>query len=204
MSGRRLFVFVEGSDDERFFARIIRPRLQAKYSSVELITYACMKSAKVSKFVKGIRSMNHEYILVADIDREKSVQDKKLVLLSRFDEIDENRIVVIIKEIESWYLAGLDEKAAHHLGLRYLGHTDFVTKEHFNSWIPRGYTSRISFMIECLRYFSISEAVTKNRSFRFFMGRYILEKERPDVAAANQESPGSEKVQKKYNPSQDT
>lgn len=175
MNGRKLFIFVEGSDDERFFSRIVRPRLENRYEAVEIILFACMKSVKVSRFIQGIRSLSHDYIIVTDIDQEADVHRKKEVIMSRFDGIDDDRIVVIIREIESWYLAGLDEKSSAGLGVRFIGHTDFVTKEHFNSWIPRRYSSRIAFMAECLRHFSLTTAVKKNRSFRFFMRRYILE-----------------------------
>ena len=100
MAARRLFIFVEGSDDVRFFETIIKPRFQHAFESVELITFACTKSVKVDRFIRGINAMHHSYIIVTDIDFEKSVPAKKNIILSRFSEADYQHIMVIIQEIE--------------------------------------------------------------------------------------------------------
>ena len=73
MVARRLFIFVEGSDDVRFFETIIKPRFEHVFESVELITFACTKSVKVDRFIRGINAMGHSYIIVTDIDFEKSI-----------------------------------------------------------------------------------------------------------------------------------
>ncbi len=174
MATKRLFIFVEGSDDVRFFDTIIKPRLEHAFESVELITFACTKSVKVDRFIKGINEMQHSYLIVTDIDFEKNVNGKKSVILSRFSEADYQHIMVIIQEIESWYLAGIDENGGKALGISIPAHTDSVTKEHFIGLIPRFYPSKIAFMIEVLKHFSLSVAVEKNRSFRFFVEHYLI------------------------------
>ena len=174
MAARRLFIFVEGSDDVRFFETIIKPRFEHVFESVELITFACTKSVKVDRFIRGINAMGHSYIIVTDIDFEKSIPAKKNIILSRFDEADYSHVMVIIQEIESWYIAGIDESGAKALGIHVPARTDFVTKEHFVGWIPRYYPSKIAFMIEVLKHFSLSVAVEKNRSFRFFIEHYVI------------------------------
>jgi hypothetical protein len=174
MAARRLFIFVEGSDDVRFFETIIKPRFEHAFESVELIMFACTKSVKVDRFIRGIKAMHHNYIIVTDIDFEKSVNDKKTIIMSRFSEADYNNIMVIIQEIESWYLAGIDDNGAKALGIHVPARTDFVTKEHFIRWIPRYYPSKIAFMVEVLKHFSLSVAVEKNKSFRFFMEHYVI------------------------------
>lgn len=174
MAARRLFIFVEGSDDVRFFETIIKPRFVQLFDSVELITFACTKSVKVDRFIRGINAMKQSYIIVTDIDFEKSVPAKKSIILSRFSEADFQHIMVIIKEIESWYLAGIDDNGAKALGIHVPARTDFVTKEHFIGLIPRYYPSKIAFMIEILKHFSLSVAVEKNKSFRFFIDHYVI------------------------------
>jgi len=42
MSERRLYLFVEGNDDERFFAKIVVPLLEPQYKSVHIVKFACM------------------------------------------------------------------------------------------------------------------------------------------------------------------
>ncbi len=81
---------------------------------------------------------------------------------------------MVIKEIESWYYAGLSRESALALGVPDLASTDALIKEDFNHLIPRKYDSRIDFMFEILKYFSLESARTKNNSFRFFVDRYQL------------------------------
>jgi hypothetical protein len=171
----RIFILVEGEDDVRFFGRIIKPLLINRYDAVEIIPYASIKRTKVDNFLKSIRLMNSDYIFVADIDAEQSVRDKKQVLYSHFSHIDGGSIIVVIKEIESWYYAGLTQESVQDLEVPNLPLTDDLTKEDFNRLIPRKYDSRIDFMFEILKYFSIDSARKKNHSFRFFIERYHLE-----------------------------
>jgi hypothetical protein len=174
MKERRLFILVEGNDDERFFSRIIRPIFADMYASVEIVMFACMKNEKVYRFVRSIIEMGHDYILCADIDREESVRAKKKVLNERYGLFENDHMVIIIREIESWYLAGLDERAQHRLGIRQYGATDYITKEIFNGMIPRHYTSRIAFMGDIITLFSPHAAQQRNRSFAFFCHKYHL------------------------------
>jgi hypothetical protein len=170
----RLFILVEGEDDVRFFGRIIKPLLIHRYDAVEIIPYASIKRSKVDNFLKSIRLMNNDYIFFADIDTEQSVRDKKQILYSHFSHIDGGSIIVVIKEIESWYYAGLSHESALLLDVPDLPFTDELTKEDFNRLIPKKYDSRIDFMFEILKYFSIDSAGKKNHSFRFFAERYHL------------------------------
>ncbi|MHB8164035.1 MAG: hypothetical protein ACYDDV_06750, partial [Methanoregula sp.] len=104
---KRLFILVEGEDDVRFFGRIIKPLFVSRYESIEIIPYASIKRVKVNNFLKSVRQMNNDYIFVADIDTECSVRDKKQLLYYHFDNISGHSIVIVIKEIESWYYAGI-------------------------------------------------------------------------------------------------
>ena len=171
---KRLFILVEGEDDIRFFGRIVKPFFVSRYDSVEIIPYASIRREKVNNFLKSIRLMNNDYIFVADIDTERSVRDKKQVLYYRFSHIDGGSIVVVIQEIESWYYAGLTLQSAEELGVAPLASTDALTKEDFNNLIPRQFDSRIDFMFEILKSFSLKTAIEKNRSFKFFIHRYHL------------------------------
>lgn len=167
-----LFIFVEGDDDERFFNRILSPKLQEKYDTVKIIRYATMKKEKVDNFIRSIKAMGAEYIYVTDIDNSPCVTAKKEETQKKHPNIDKDKIIVVIKEIESWYLAGLDDKACKQLKIKMnFDNTDNITKEKFNSLIPRS-TSRIDFMSEILKNFSIEIAKQKNTSFQYFVEKY--------------------------------
>ena len=173
---RKLFVWVEGASDARFFEAVLRPFLENKYNSVEVRTYATLKKTKVVNILRGIREAGNDYILVADIDQERCVTAKKEVLVKRFCNLNPRRIRVVVKEIESWYLAGLDDNVSSFLGLPVFSATDTVTKEDFNELIPEKFDSRIDFMMEMLKYFLPGVAVGKNRSFAYFIHKHHLEK----------------------------
>ena len=169
---KRLFIMVEGEDDVRFFGRLIKPLIAPRYDSVEIIPYACIKREKVNRFLKSVVLMKNDYIFVADIDNERSVRDKKQILYYRFSEIDGSKIVIVIREIESWYYAGIAGSLAQELGITDTGNTDDMTKEDFNMRMPRKFDSRIDFMFVVLKSFSLETAAKKNTSFRFFVERY--------------------------------
>jgi hypothetical protein len=171
---KRLFILVEGEDDVRFFGRIIKPLFASRYEFVEIIPYASIKREKVNNFLKSVRQMNNDYIFVADIDTERSVRDKKQILYFHFNNINGHSIVIVIKEIESWYYAGLSAASAQDIGVEDLTTTDDLFKEDFNQLMPRQFDSRIDFMFEILKSFSLQTAVLKNRSFKFFVERYHL------------------------------
>jgi hypothetical protein len=171
---KRLFIMVEGEDDVRFFGRIIKPRLVHRYDSVEIIPYACIKREKVSRFLKSVIQMGNDYIFVADIDTERSVRDKKQILYYRFSDIIGHKIVIVIAEIESWYYAGIPQESAHAFGVADLVSTESLTKEDFNRIIPQKFDSRIDFMFEILKTYSLETATKKNKSFKFFSDRYTL------------------------------
>ena len=172
---KRLYIFVEGEDDVRFFGRVMKPLFVPHYDTVEIVPYASIKRLKVNNFLKGLSEMKTDYIFVADIDTERSVRDKKQLLYHWYSNISGGSIVIVIMEIESWYYAGLLPESLQKLGLPALPSTDELTKEDFNALIPPSFDSRIDFMFEILKTFSPSVAALHNRSFKFFFDRYHLE-----------------------------
>ncbi|MDZ7724802.1 MAG: hypothetical protein U5R06_18855 [candidate division KSB1 bacterium] len=77
----------------------------------------------------------------------------------------------MIKEIESWYLAGLAEKKQRQLKIKPFKDTNDLTKEQFNQQIPNSFDSRIDFMVELLKNYSIEIAQIRNKSFSYFINR---------------------------------
>ena len=172
MGYKRLFVWVEGENDIRFFDKIIKPKLQKKYNLVEVRSYAVLKKKKIRNFLKSIKAMNAEYIYARDINDAPCVTSRKKKIQSKLRNIDESRIIVVIKEIESWYLAGLSDEDTQKLKIRSYKTTDGITKEQFHDLIPKKFDSRIDFTLEILKCFSVEIAKQKNRSFRYFVGKY--------------------------------
>jgi hypothetical protein len=176
MSYKGLYIFVEYNDDLRFFERIIKPLFEGKYDWVTLWRYAQQKKDKVSSFIRSLSKMNAKYIYTTDINDAPSVTARKQEVRGKFGDIDDDRIVVVKMEIESWYLAGLDDACCKKLGISPLQSTDDITKEQFDDLIPRKFrASRIDLLKEILKHFDIETAKQKNTSLKDFLDNYDCE-----------------------------
>lgn len=170
MTYYEIYFFIEGPDDERFINTIIIPKIDKKFRC-SVYRYACITIQKRKAFLNSVKAMDFvDYFFLCDIKSSPCVTEKKESLKNIFQlRIDENKIVIVIKEIESWYLAGLNEQKSKELGIKYLRNTDDITKEYFNNIQPEKFDSRIDFMSEVLKRFSIETAKSKNSSFKYFM-----------------------------------
>ena len=89
--------------------------------------------------------------------------------------IDTERVVVVMKEIESWYLAGFDDTVGGEMGIPSLPSTEEVTKEDFREMVPKRFrSSAVDFMAEILSGYRVEIAKDRNRSFCYLMD--LLEK----------------------------
>lgn len=174
MALRKLYIFVEGTDDALFFNKVFLHRFKKLYDDVEIIQYAQMKKSKVDLFILSINTLNFDYIMLADIDDVQTVAEKKRIIKHKFELVDIEKILIVIKEIESWYLAGLTDDFALSLGLEPIETTNTITKEDFNLYYIRSYRSRIDFMQEVLKHYSVEVACRRNRSFDYFYKKFFL------------------------------
>ena len=172
MAYKQLYIFVEGSDDEFFVANVVIPLLKPKYDLIKIWEYQQKPNKKTQNFLKAIISMGADYFFLADINSSPCKVSKKDKLQHEYGhDLDLTKAVIVVKEIESWYLAGLDETASSELKIKYLPKTNDVTKEKFESLMPSGFSLRIDFMMEVLKRFSIDQARNKNESFDYFMSK---------------------------------
>lgn len=124
------FVFVEGPDDERFITSVLGN------DKIKVIKYAREKKEYINRYIKSIKSIpNYDYIVICDIDL-KSLVEKKNAILAQFPDCEVEKIIVSIAEIESWYIAGVDEITSKAMKIKYVYYTDYITKEKFNQMIP--------------------------------------------------------------------
>jgi len=174
MDYKRLVILIEGNDDERFFESVAEPFFQERYSAIQFWQYADKNKKTRVKFIKSINLMKADYICVGDIDDVPCITAKKEKITDDFGKkITVDRIAIVVKEIESWYLAGLDEGASKKLGIRKnIKTTDNVIKEHFDQAIPKN-MPRIEFMRKILENYDVEVAEGKNRSFGYFRNKWM-------------------------------
>ena len=190
MTYRTLYILVEGGDDARFFERVVRPMFEDEFGHVQLWQYSQQEKEKVNKFLDSIRAMQGggiaDLIIVADLDESPCVTDRKEKIPSGFRSLSagqspgqptgpfsSTRILIVCREIESWYLAGLNDEECKRLGLTTtIDNTDRISKEQFLDLMPDRFDSKSEFMLEILRVFDHETARSKNSSFRYFMQNY--------------------------------
>lgn len=172
MDYKQLFLLIEGDDDERFFNEVINVKLGGKYDSIIPWKYADKKPVQIARFLRSISSMGADYLYVADINDNPCVTMKKQKVKEKLPDIENNKVVIVIREIESWYLAGLDKTKTGHFRIHFHPTTDDVSKEQFNALIPNRFDSRVDFMVEILNHFSIETAKRRNKSFAYFINKH--------------------------------
>ncbi len=188
LNDRRLFVLVERGDDERFFESVARPMFENVYDFVQLWQYSQKTKAKVNNFLNSVRVMQAngavDLVIVADLDESPCVTDRKERLQNSFRGLSSGigglskfrsstRILIVCREIESWYLAGLSDEECKRIGLASpVDSTNHIAKEQFLNLMPTRFTAKIEFMLEILKVFDYETAHTKNSSFGYFMRNY--------------------------------
>lgn len=174
MNYNPLFIFVEGPDDARFVKKVLLPVLK-DYDHVQVQEYAEEKHEKINSFIESLNSSGWKYIFLCDMDRNPCVTQKIQKELRKYRKLgDREGIFVVIKEIESWYLAGISDETSKSFGLKALANTDDITKEMFDEIKPSRFKSRVDFMSELLKYFSIDLAKSKNASFNYIASKLAL------------------------------
>lgn len=173
MEYRRLFILIEGDDDERFFDKIIVPMFGKKYDTVMLWKYAQEKNEKIINFLKSIKAMDADYIYVADNNGSPCITDRKQKVKEDFKSLEDENILVVVREIESWYLSGMSKEFSEKCGIKSFLDTEQIAKSTFNELKPKKFDSRIDFMLEILKFFCIDTAKSKNKSFCYFVEKFV-------------------------------
>lgn len=173
MTYKLLFILLEGNDDERFFEKVVKPLFQKRSCTIRFWKYSQQKHERIVNLIKSIKSMNGDYIYVRDFNNAPCITAKKEEIKSKFNQIiTEDKIIVVVKEIESWYLAGLDERALKKVGIRKkIRTTANITKKEFNQLIPKN-MPRIEFMRKILKNYDVEIAKVRNRSLGYFLNKW--------------------------------
>ncbi len=171
----QFYIFVEEEDDRRFFDKIIKPKFlnMGRYDYVKVITYANEEPEWIFDLINSIKRMNADYIYTRDFNKAPCITYRKQNIQNKLNNVDENKIIVVIKEIESWYLAGLSDEYSQKLKIGLFKKTNDITKEKFNNLVPKKFERR-DFMVEILKFFNIRIAMRKNGSFKYLIDKYNL------------------------------
>ena len=174
---RRLWLLVEGNDDERFANAILVPEFERTYAEVQVRQYSQRSISDRANLLRSIHAMGEDYILLCDLDELPCVTSKKESMKKSMKSalplpIPDDRIAVVVKEIESWYLAGLDEEGCQALDIDRVNRPDEVVKEEFDALVG-GKINHTDTMIEILKLYKLSVALRRSPSFGYFARKHL-------------------------------
>ncbi|MDW8120810.1 MAG: hypothetical protein RMK62_00670 [Armatimonadota bacterium] len=171
---KRLFIFVEGAADERFFRTVVVPLLQEKGYGCTIVRYAEAERTHINRLLKSITEAGGDYIFVADINASPCVTAKKDLLCKRYPMLSRDRTVIVIREIESWYVAGPDPRSRRRFGIQKEEATDHLTKDQVEKSVPLRYRGSKAYLhYEMLKRFDVSLVKKNNASFQYFLRKYL-------------------------------
>ena len=135
-----------------------------------------MKPSDRTKYIRTILNKeNWDYICACDIDTSACYPEKKRSFISKNILIEEDKIVVVIKEIESWYLAGIDNDFLRSIRAGLIDRNcNEITKEIFNNLIPKK-MPRAIFLNKILENYNTDLAKRNNSSFLYFLRTFLDE-----------------------------
>ena len=170
----KLFLFLEGTDDVRFFTHILFPLFRHKYSNrIKPVKYAEMKPSSRERMITAIKKSGADFVYVQDLHSSKCVTaSRQKIMLELNEVISEDDIAVVIKEIECWYLCGLNQNCCRKLTGKVLEDTHTFTKNRFNRLIPRG-MPRSEFMLKILEKYDVKTGKINNASFKYFIEKWV-------------------------------
>jgi hypothetical protein len=167
MAGILLLLLVEGDDDERFFKRVIIPILDNTRYEIRIWKYKQEKKEKIDGFLLTASKIGI-YLLFHDIDAEPCLVSKRNKVIKNFSNADLKKVVIVISEIESWYLSGVNLEICKKMGIcKFLPETNSCSKEQFIQLIPRN-MSKVEFMSNMLDSFDIELGKKRNKSLKYF------------------------------------
>lgn len=171
MPSKPLLILVEGDDDKNFFEQVVVPEIRKNYQLVRIDDYKQRSPTRIKKErIMPCSRAGFQCIIVADADEELDVERKQSSLAEDYG-VEKKDVIVVVRVIEGWYLAGLSKARCKQLRVPD-GRTDKLTKNGFNRISNRtGMTSR-ELKIQLLKYFSIPVAKQKNVSFDHFATKY--------------------------------
>jgi hypothetical protein len=181
MQPKLVYLIIEGPDDERFFDNIVKPLFEQEGLITKCIPHACISRKERIKFIRSIKNFdNQDYIYAKDLDRYPCITSRKCSIIKELNsQVDDSRIMVVAKVIESWYLAGANEKTLKQLRVkrknidRITKSTDTIDKIQFDEFFPKT-LPRSNIMLKLLESYDIAKAIKCNKSFDYFIRKFLI------------------------------
>ena len=165
-----IYVFLEGQDDVEFYEAIFSRQIKRKGILDHKIPYSNKPVRDVNRLLKAVKTWEKcEYIFFADFNSSECYQMKKARLMGSYPNLESGNIIIVKREIESWYLAGVSDRIAKDMGLFGIEDTSEITKKEFR----RRLKGQKEYVIkgEILAAYNTHVAKKRNASFLYACNR---------------------------------
>lgn len=165
---KTLYVFVEGENDE-IFVKYFFEKIFESYDRVKFWKYAQKKKYDNINILTAIKQIEKwDYILFTDFDSRNSIGERKREIQKKFNnELDLEKVFIVVEEIESWFTAVLDFSKFDLKNLSYIKDTQEITKEYFNAQALGRYHPKTHFLIEIMKSFRLQQGLKRNHSLNY-------------------------------------
>jgi hypothetical protein len=171
----KIFFVVEGLDDQRFVERIICPQLKnTRYYFGGIQQHAEMKDVKVKGLIKTYVDLKFEFIFMCDFDSGPCFTVRKNRHSSRYSPLPNERVLVVKKKIEGWYMAGVDKSFFKKHRLECPGDVENVDKHVIEEMAQRAKMDLTDFKIELLRNYNWNKGLERCPSLRRLNQKYLI------------------------------
>lgn len=169
---KRVWFFVEGNDDESFISRFLR-KIQFPFE-YEVIKYRQLEKGKVDRYLNSIKERGDNYFFLSDFDKGPCIEKRKNELLETYSKLEKERIIIVKREIESWYLALINDEFAKEISIdpNILRDTSLCTRSLFDEIRKKAHYNDIEFKQEILINFKSSDidlSRQRNSSLDYFI-----------------------------------
>ena len=172
---RNLFVFVEGKEDIIFVKNVIHNIFIKHSINVIPIPYQKTRKHDVINHIKTSKAKNQDYVLLSDLDSHTfpCITSRKDQRIRELDgEITPDKIIIVVEELESWCLAGIDTDIEEYSDFAVPESTDDITKEDFDEILSKTSFNKNKLLNYLSFNFSVGLAIERNKSFKYFLEKY--------------------------------
>lgn len=167
-----VYIYVEGAHDKIFIDFILSEYVRNNMGiNLHPIPYAQKKPKLISKSIKS--KFRHKYLFLSDLDSRTHpcMTSMKKERFDKYDGLDCSKIIIVKEEIESWYLAGIDNSFDKFKKWEIPDSTDEIEKEDFDKMYKLSFDSKDDCLMEIARHYDINLAIERNDSFKYFLNR---------------------------------
>ena len=171
---RNLFVFIEGKEDIVFVKNVLYNIFIQHSINIIPIPYQRTRNHEVKNLIKTAKA-NHDYVLLSDLDSHTypcitSRKDQRIMELD--GEITSDKIIIVVEELESWCLAGINSSIDEYSEFVIPESTDCITKEDFDKILSNTSFNKNKLLNFLSFNFDSDLPIQRNKSFKYFLEKY--------------------------------